>query len=402
VTWLPLKRFCSAGPQYGLNISSNEYSFDGLRFLRTTDITPEGSITATEDAVFIDPSVSGSEYVLREGDLLFSRSGTLGRCLRYRAEFGPASFAGYLVRFRPSAQVEPRYLAHCAQATFFQQTVAAEAISSTISNFNAERYANIAIPWWPLPQQHAIADFLDRETSRIDALITAKRRMIDTIWTRHAAIVDATIWAKNAPTTPLMHLTPPRRQIMYGIVLPGPDVPEGVPIVKGGDVAANRLSLAELNRTTIEIEASFVRSRLQAGDIIYAIRGGIGDVQLVPVEIQGANITQDVARISPRQGIVPEWLLFALKSRQLFAQVEARITGATIRGVNIWDLKRVRVPVPSESGQREIADRLQGDNCWTNKLGTVLERQINLIVEHRQALITAAVTGELEIPGVAA
>ncbi len=89
----------------------------------------------------------------------------------------------------------------------------------------------------------------------------------------------------------LWHLTPSDRRIMYGIVLPGPNVADGVPIVKGGDVSPEPLRLASLNRTTFEIESGYARSRLRGGDLVYAIRGSIGEVAIVPDELEGANLT---------------------------------------------------------------------------------------------------------------
>ena len=71
---------------------------------------------------------------------------------------------------------------------------------------------------------------------------------------------------------PLMRLTPDDRQVMYGIILPGPNVEDGIPIVKGGDVKPGRLDSATLNRTTPEIESKYVRSRLRGGDIVYSIK----------------------------------------------------------------------------------------------------------------------------------
>ena len=112
---------------------------------------------------------------------------------------------------------------------------------------------------------------------------------------------------------PLMHLTQLNRPIMYGIVLPGPDVEDGIPIVKGGDVAPGRLRLDMLSRTTPEIESRYTRSRLEKGDIVYAIRGSIGMVEIVPEEIAGANLTQDAARVAPNNEVEVRWLLFALK-----------------------------------------------------------------------------------------
>ena len=66
---------------------------------------------------------------------------------------------------------------------------------------------------------------------------------------------------------------------MYGIVLPGPSVEEGVSILKGGDVKSDRLSPESLAKTTHEIEAPFARARLRSNDVVYAIRGSIGDAE---------------------------------------------------------------------------------------------------------------------------
>src|SRR5439155_10232049 len=95
----------------------------------------------------------------------------------------------------------------------------------------------------------------------------------------------------------LHRITDPRRPIMYGIVLPGPNVDEGVYIVKGGNCEPGRLRPELLSRTTFEIESAYARSRLRNQDVVFAIRGGVGAAQLVPGELEGANLTQDAARI---------------------------------------------------------------------------------------------------------
>jgi type I restriction enzyme S subunit len=133
---------------------------------------------------------------------------------------------------------------------------------------------------------------------------------------------------------------------MYGIVLPGPNVDVGVPIVKGGDVKPGRLTLSSLCKTTHEIEAGYARSRLRAGDLVYSIRGTIGDVEIVPQEIEGANLTQDAARIAPARGIQNSWLRYTLEADPVFRQLEIGSPGAAVRGINIRDLKKALIPLP--------------------------------------------------------
>jgi len=190
----------------------------------------------------------------------------------------------------------------------------------------------------------------------------------------------------------LWHLTPSDRRIMYGIVLPGPNVENGVPIVKGGDVSPERLRLDRLSRTTFEIESGYARSRLRGGDLVYAIRGSIGEVGVVPDELAGANLTQDAARVAYTPATHGPWLLYALKSVTVFAQLEAGALGATISGVNIRDLKRASIPVPPRIEQEAIARFLERETARIDALVANKERLIELLQEKRTALITRAVT----------
>jgi len=146
--------------------------------------------------------------------------------------------------------------------------------------------------------QKAIADFLDRETTRVDQLIEKKKRFLNLADERWRATLNHIIFPnspdwKRLPSgwrkVRLKYLTDLNRPIMYGIVLPGPNMEEGPMIVKGGDVKPGRLRPDRLCRTTYEIEAGYARSRLKAGDLVISIRGGIGDIEIVPPEIDGAN-----------------------------------------------------------------------------------------------------------------
>jgi type I restriction enzyme S subunit len=184
---------------------------------------------------------------------------------------------------------------------------------------------------------------------------------------------------------------------MYGIVLPGPNVEDGVPIVKGGDVSAERLHLDRLNRTTFEIESGYVRSRLRGGDLVYAIRGSIGEVAIVPDELEGANVTQDAARVACTPSTHGPWLLHALKSAAVFAQMESGALGATIRGINIRDLKRASIPVPPRVEQEAIARFLGRGTAKIDGLVAKVREAIERLKELRTALISAAVTGKIDV-----
>ncbi|MQA92982.1 MAG: hypothetical protein GEU90_22720 [Gemmatimonas sp.] len=173
-------------------------------------------------------------------------------------------------------------------------------------------------------------------------------------------------------------------------------------MVKGGDVSPERLRLDRLSRTAREIEAGYVRSRLQGGDLVYAIRGSIGEVAIVPKELEGANLTQDAARVAYTTATHGLWLLYALKSRAAFVQLQATAVGATIKGINIRDLKRATIPIPPVAEQHVIAAFLDRETAKIDALITKVREAIDRLKELRTALISAAVTGKIDVRATSA
>lgn len=167
--------------------------------------------------------------------------------------------------------------------------------------------------------------------------------------------------------------------------------------MKGGDVTPNRLRRELLRCTDPDIEAGYKRSRLRAGDLVYAIRGSIGACELVPPDCAGVNITQDTAKIAPHPTINRRWLLYVMKSSGIFAQLESGALGATIRGINIRDLKRCRIPIPPTIEQEQIATHLDEVTKSLDAFIDEVAGGIDRLQEYRQALIFAAVTGKIDV-----
>ncbi len=319
---------------------------------------------------------------------------------------------------RPGRRIDAAFLAHVLNCVDYRAFIDGTTRDKlTQGDMNA-----IPMQCPEMDEQRAIAAILDRETARIDALMAKKERLIELLQEKRTALITRAVTKGLDPNAPmkdsgvewlgeipahwevkrLWHLTPSDRRIMYGIVLPGPNVDDGVPIVKGGDVSAGRLCLDRLNRTTSEIESGYVRSRLRGGDLVYAIRGSIGEVAIVPGELEGANLTQDAARIAFTTATHGPWLLHALKAAAVFAQLEAGALGATIRGVNIRDLKRASIPVPPRVEQEAIASFLERETARIDRLVAKVGDAIERLKELGTAFISAAVTGKIDVRELAA
>ena len=323
----------------------------------------------------------------------------------------------HLAQIKPRPDLDGRFLARQFSAIGVRDQFHIAANGITRFGLGGDAIRTGLFPITRVEEQRAIAAFLDRETARIDGLVARKERLVELLQEKRTALITRAVTRGLDPNVPmkdsgvewlgkipvhwnmkrLWHLTPRDRQIMYGIVLPGPNVEVGVPIVKGGDVVATRLKLDALAKTTFEIESHYVRSRLQGGDLVYSIRGSIGKVEIVPDELEGANLTQDAARVAHTKVTDGRWLLYALRSKIVFGQLEAGALGATIKGINIRDLKRVLVPVPPKSEQIEIASFIDTETRKIENLSSKIRAAINLLKEFRTALISGAVTGKIDV-----
>ena len=171
-----LKQLCSQSALYGANIAAAQYQEDGVRFLRTTDITSEGHLRP--GGVFLSKELV-RDYLLKDKDLLISRSGTVGRSFLYQSKFhGPCAYAGYLVRFVPNELVLSKYIFQFTKTQAFGGFLRVVAISSTIENVNADKYANAHLTLPPLPEQETIVRYLDHVDRRIRRYVNAKRKLI--------------------------------------------------------------------------------------------------------------------------------------------------------------------------------------------------------------------------------
>jgi len=189
-----MKRVCSPYGLYGANLSADNYMDAGIRFIRTTDITNDGRLI--RGGVSLPEELVG-DYMLSDGDVLISRSGTIGRSFLYDSHsHGSCCYAGYLVRFVPTSRVLPRFLFLFTKTRAFAGYIQSMAISSTIENVNAEKYANTPLPLPALSEQAAIVAFLDKETARIDALTEKVKQSVDLLREYRTALISASVTGK--------------------------------------------------------------------------------------------------------------------------------------------------------------------------------------------------------------
>lgn len=151
------------------------------------------------------------------------------------------------------------------------------------------------------------------------------------------------------------------RPITYGIVQPGPDVrPNGIPLIRGKDYSSGKVITTDLYHVLPEIDKPYTRSKVKEGDILLSIAGYVGKTAIVPSELEGANITQTTARISCNSEIAfSKFLYYALQSETFQrAQIKKYEKGSAQSGLNLSDVGKFIIELPSLTQQRKIAEIL--------------------------------------------
>jgi type I restriction enzyme, S subunit len=388
---LRLKHLVSCPIVAGLNLPADIGEQDWPRYIRTTDIV--GPESLADDVVRVAPEVVGGLDV-RTGDVLFTRTGSLGTTyLHTGAE--PAAFAGYLVRVRPDlSRVDPRWLGYTARSAVCQRQIAEGAIRSTIDNFNATKVGNLEVPDMPLSTQQLVADFLDRECRRIDEAIDVTRLVVRGVEECRTDAVRRAV--EGLHTGPLKY--------GFSVVDCKHRTPEyvidGYPVISTREVRPGGLDLTSVDRFVGQMDYEDMREGgrdPRLGDIIYSRNASIGVAAYVSQEAD-VCMGQDVVLITRRPNDC-ELLAYVL-NHAVADQIDRLSVGSTFSRINVPVIRSLVVPYDTLALEAQAVELIRGRFAVLDQTEGQLQGLIGELGEYREALITEAVTGQLDVVGL--
>ncbi|AEG96904.1 restriction endonuclease subunit S [Klebsiella aerogenes] len=316
-------------------------------------------------------------------------------------------------------RIDPKFAHHLLRSYPFQEEFYryGKGIVADLWSTNSSEMKNILIPELADDESNAIACFLDHETAKIDNLIEKQQQLIELLKEKRQAVISHAVTKGLNPDVPMKdsgvewlgevpeHWTVCRLKqiiksgtsISYGIVQPGDSLDEGVPFIQTTNISQGNIQLESLPKTSKIIEKNYPRSRLDGGEVILGIRASIGSAYVVPLELKGANLSRGVARIQPGTNISADYLVWYLKTNAVEQYWALSKQGSTFSEVSIETVRELTVCVPPKDEQYNIASRLEGALDRIHKLIVKSEIKMNLLRERRTALISAAVTGKIDV-----
>ena len=189
-------------------------------------------------------------------------------------------------------------------------------------------------------------------------------------------------------------LTAPLRPIIYGIIKAGPHFPGGVPYVRVTEIVSGRLDVETLPRCDPARAALFKRATLAAGDLVVSKDGTIGRVAFVPPELDGANITQHVLRVSPNAAINAAALALAIEAPNAQEWMKGETRGVALQGVNVEDFRKLPIPLAPRAEQDAIVAAAQAALSRQER-SQAAARFAASLADLDRALLAKAFRGEL-------
>jgi type I restriction enzyme S subunit len=174
-------------------------------------------------------------------------------------------------------------------------------------------------------------------------------------------------------------------------------VSTGVVLLRSQNIHDEGMRLEDLVFIDDETDQEMANSRVKPGDVLLNITGAsIGRCSIAPDNLPKANVNQHVCIIRPRK-IKTEFLHAILCSKEIKDWIQSHENGTSREGLNFRQVGNVRIPIPPEAEQNEIVSRLQKRTSQLDKLMKSVDEAIDKLRDYRSALITAAVTGQIDV-----
>ena len=289
---------------------------------------------------------------------------------------------------------------------------------ATVESIEHDYLVNTIVPLPPLEEQTAIAGFLDRETAKIDALVAEQKRLVELLKEKRQAVISHAVTKGLNPAAPMKPsgiewlgevpthwavgtLTRIAERIVVGIAEAATHayVEVGTPILRATNVRPGKI-IGEM----LHLDSVFADDRgtklLNAGDLVTVRTGNAGVTAVVPIELDGCQcFTMLITTLIKTS--VADFYCYLMNGVAARCYFSLEGWGTAQINISVPILKCLPVPIPTLAEQTAIVEFLDAETAKIDALTAEAQRAIELLQERRTALISAAVTGKIDVRTIA-
>ncbi|WP_431283165.1 restriction endonuclease subunit S [Humitalea sp. 24SJ18S-53] len=395
---------------------ADHYADEGALFLRIGNLPRDGLELDLADIqrVEVPAGAEGERTRVQPGDVLFSITAFMGSVavVPNNLECAYVSQHVALARLRGDLLL-PRWVGYATLSAAGKAYLDAQCYGGTKIQLSLDDVANLPVTVPPAEEQRALIAFLDRETGKIDALVAEQERLIALLREKRQAVISQAVTKGLDPNTPMkdsgvawLGQVPAHWKVQRLGALFREVIEEGehdLPVLSvsiHNGVSDRELADVEMDRKVTRSEDRTKYKKVAVGDLVYnmmrAWQGGFGTVAVVGM-VSPAYV---VAR--PRGDLRTAFVEFVLRTPQAIEEMRRYSKGVTDFRLRLyWDeFKQIVIAVPPLTEQVRVLAAIDAQAARFDALTTEAHRAIAFLRERRAALISAAVTGKIDVRGL--
>jgi len=392
---------------------------NGIPWVAISDITRQAVITETTKKISTEGRESKGLKVISRGTLLISIFASLGKTTLLGID---ATVNQAILGLIPSQRLFRDYMKYYLGDA--ERYISYYSSSNTQENLNLTKIKNLLITCPSLPEQRAIAAFLDRKTSKIDTLIQKKEQQIELLKEQRATTINQAVTKGLDPTVPmkesgvgwlgeipegwdikkLNHLSSNEEYSFvdgpFGSNLKNEEYQDsGIPLIQLNNIGIGTHLLQNLKFISEEKSEQLYKHRVLPYDIVIAkMADPVARAAKVKSTFKKYVVVADCMKFRPNTNIInTDFLVYTMNTGYVKSQAEVMATGTTRIRIGLTTAKKLRVLVPSLEEQKDIVSYLKKRITEFDLLTQKNERIIDNLREYRSTLISAAVTGKIDV-----
>jgi type I restriction enzyme S subunit len=389
--WTTLGDVCNK-PQYGWTTKADKERGE-IKLLRTTDIT-SGDIDWSTVPFCTEIPEDLDKYLVEPGDIVISRAGSVGVSYLLTV-VEPAVFASYLIRFRPKAGIDERYLYHYLQSTTYWTAIGASKAGIAVPNVNAKKLARVPFPLAPLPEQRRIVSAIETQLGRLDAAVArlhaAKARLKRYKQAVLKAALDEAIEEADGLAVRLDEIA----DLCLGKML-DKQKNKGTPhsYLRNINVRWDSFDTDDLHQMPFE-DHEHERYGLEVGDLVVCEGGEPGRCAVWDGKIPDMKIQKALHRVRLSSQADPHFVMYSLLFSAWSGAITKYYTGTTIKHLTGKSLASFQLVLPSVKVQRRLVAGIRKAFSATDETEATLDAQLVQAGRLRQAVLKRAFEGRL-------
>jgi type I restriction enzyme, S subunit len=361
------------------NIFNDKINFDKFRYL-------------TKDAY----EKENRRTNIAAGDVLLSIVGTIGRVAVVEEDILPFTLQRSVAVIKPDlSKIDSRYLMYCLMS--MSNDLNSQSRGAAQKGIYLKQLRSFTVKYPDLEEQQRVVSILDEAFENINQ--SKEQTMVkrnDAIQLFRSALFSIIEECRISwESEPLENLLIEERKISYGVLKPGPHIPDGVRLIKSQQVRDGFMNLDADFRISKELDESYKKTRIQGGEILLNLVGAsIGRSAIAPPIIEGANVSRAIAVIP----VIPdfaEWVQYCLSGPQGQDIIQSKTGGSAQPVLNLGEVKTILIPILPEDERELRINKLDRLFAQTRKLEMSYSRELESFEELKQSILQEVFTGNL-------